>query len=421
MTEKIDFLSWPQKDTVHTGNQLKDALEKCIKISLSGIPYNKDQTAAGCSLLNDLRKAATSTHLQRREVSAHLAQTLGHYHDQMMLLANKGVPIFSTVGNLNFHWVDAFNKKAFANSPNIAMDLMCVLYNLATVKMTIAAQSEQTGPELMGIFNNFKSAAGIIGHILQHHDQIENSVMAGNKVTKDIDMAALQAIQSVSLAQAQEIMVMKLGEPAAGNSTSAETRSKMAQKAANYYTDALEALQSCDSATHPRYATEVVSAKQCYYEALAQYYMGLALTCKERVADGIGEAIARFGVCEAKAKEGAQTANKWKILGFNSQTIVKAAFKVSKDAKEQKEQRTKENELIYGLKSVPAHLSPISDDVRNAAGKQICAMPNEWTGAVADVPINDVFGHLSPEGLEVARTMKGGGLGSRKPDQCVMQ
>merc|ERR1712048_186454 len=145
-----------------------------------------------------------------------------------------------------------------------------------------------------------------------------------------------------------------------------------------------------------RFCSEVVSAKQCYYEALAQYYMGLALTTKERVADGIGEAIARFATCEAKAKEGAQTANGWKIMGFNSQTMVKAAFNVAKNAKEQKEQRTKENELIYGLKSVPTTLSPISDVVKNAAGKEICAMPTEWTGAVSEAPINDVFAHLSP-------------------------
>ena len=252
---------------------------------------------------------------------------------------------FSQV-KIYFKWLDSFDKGSWISgsvqytmSTNLLFEKACVLYNVAAMATQIGATQDLHSEDSMKkAVRLYQQAAGILGAI----SVPPSTSTTEQKPTPDLLPESAAALSSVSLAQAQEIVLRKAVIDNKKNIVIA----KLAEKTGELYEECQQLMQveSVKSLFGADWVSSV-SAKCLLYSGLAQLH--LAKDCKEKKQ--IGEEISRLEIAQGKL-------NKSKVV---STAEIKAELlpmleMVENNLKEAK----KDNDFIYFEKVPPAEELP---------------------------------------------------------------
>ncbi|KAF4659613.1 hypothetical protein FOL47_007511 [Perkinsus chesapeaki] len=115
-------------------------------------------------------------------------------------------PASSTVKGLKFQWSDSFKPRSVGESPSIAFEKACVLFNLAAAKSMKARDSDRSSPEgQKAAINEFQAAAGMFAMI---KDNVLAQLVSG-RTSVDLSNECLSLCASLMLAQAQALVYEK--------------------------------------------------------------------------------------------------------------------------------------------------------------------------------------------------------------------
>lgn len=258
------------------------------------------------------------------------------------MYTNRKLIILWKIG-VDFTWFPAlgYNTERPLSQNNLKFELSNVLYNLAALYSQLAASANRGSADgLKSACNNFCFAAGVISHL-------KTSVIPELRSTpaEDMDVATLESLQQLLLAQAQECFWQK----AVMDGYKDASIAKLAARVSDLYSSAgdwgvkSEAISS-EWIHH-------TTAKHHHFAAAAQYRQ--ACDCLERRK--YGEEVARLRdslICVNEALKEARYINKTVLGDLNG-----LKMKVQEDLK----RAEKDNDLIY--LSMPLGLLPAAQSL----------------------------------------------------------
>merc|ERR1711913_1437 len=319
-------------------------LVKPIKTLISSLRTPSSGDTNSLTELQSLRNKMV-LNVKNKNYSDAVQRDIENYFDQIGNLESK-IP-FSQV-KIYFKWSDSFDKGSWISgsvqytmSTNLLFEKACVLYNVAAMATQIGATQDLHSEDSMKkAVRLYQQAAGILGAI----SVPPSTSTTEQKPTPDLLPESAAALSSVSLAQAQEIVLRKAVIDNKKNIVIA----KLAEKTGELYEECQQLMQveSVKSLFGADWVSSV-SAKCLLYSGLAQLH--LAKDCKEKKQ--IGEEISRLEIAQGKL-------NKSKVV---STAEIKAELlpmleMVENNLKEAK----KDNDFIYFEKVPPAEdLPPI--------------------------------------------------------------
>merc|ERR1711913_6832 len=319
-------------------------LVKPIKTLISSLRTPSSGDTNSLTELQALRNKMV-LNVKNKNYSDAAQRDIENYFDQIGNLESK-IP-FSQV-KIYFKWLDSFDKGSWISgsiqytmSTNLLFEKACVLYNIAALATQIGATQDLNSEDSMKkAVRLYQQAAGILEAI----SVPTSSSPTEQKPTPDLLPESAAALASVTLAQAQEIVLRKAVIDNKKNLVIA----KLAEKGGELY-EQCQQLMQVDSVKSLFGADWVsaVSAKCSLNSGLAQLH--LAKDCKEKKQ--IGEEISRLEIAQGKL-------NKSKVV---STAEIKAELlpmleTVENNLKEAK----KDNDFIY-FEKVPSaeELPPI--------------------------------------------------------------
>ncbi|KII91636.1 hypothetical protein PLICRDRAFT_105619 [Plicaturopsis crispa FD-325 SS-3] len=322
---------------------------------------NPDNYAAECAALQRCRQDAV-----RGAGSDFTARDLLYkYFGQLELLELRFAEI-----RVNFPWHDAFTNKLVTQT-SIAYEKASILFQIAVTHSAIAASQNRSDPEgLKRAFYYFRTCAGMLTYIN------ENFLHAPST---DLSRDVVKFLVNLILAQASEVFFEKCTDEKKGSALVSKVGSQVASM---YNSLSEEVKEFMGKGILDRNWVTLIQIKAKYFTSLAQYYRGLA----DASSGKHGDALVRFTVAEAAAKEAARTA-----ASFSSLFVTNMSPNLPADAGSSIHERTKahlalcterrgeaqrENDLIYN-EALPAAeaLAPID--------KAVVATP---------IPIQEVYG-----------------------------
>lgn len=230
---------------------------------------------------------------------------------------------------IEFTWFPAlgYNKDRPMSQNNLKYELSNVLYNLAALYSQLAASvNRSTGDGLKSAVHYFCLAAGVISHI-----KTEVIPELRSTPAEDMDVATLESIQQLLLAQAQECFWQKAVMDGYRDASIA----KLAARVSDLYSSAGDwAIQSQAISSEWIHHT---TAKHHHFAAAAQYRQ--ACVCLEQRK--YGEEVARLRdsmLCVNEALKESRYINKIVLEDLNS-----LKNRVQEDLK----RAEKDNDLIY--------------------------------------------------------------------------
>ncbi|KPJ20177.1 Apoptosis-linked gene 2-interacting protein X 1 [Papilio machaon] len=199
------------------------------------------------------------------------------YYDQLTSLATKVPP---QELQIPFKWKDAFDKGSiFGAVASLAYERVCVLFNVAALQSTLAAQQPlDTEDSLKLAAKLLQQAAGIFSYL-------KGNVLTAvhQEPTPDLSPDALHALAQLMLAQAQEVIAYKCIR----DEMKEGMVSKVCAQCEELYAEAQRALQRDHlRALWDRDWIPHVQAKQAIFRGLSQYYQsalsGFRNCCPQR-------------------------------------------------------------------------------------------------------------------------------------------
>jgi len=268
-------------------------LVKPIKTLISSLRSPSSRETNSLTELQALRNKMV-LNVKNRNYSEAAQRDMENYFDQIGNLESK-IP-FSQV-KIYFKWLDSFDKGSWISgsiqytmSTNLLFEKACVLYNIAALATQIGATQDLNFEDSMKkAVRLYQQAAGILEAI----SVPTSSSPTEQKPTPDLLPESAAALASITLAQAQEIVLRKAVIDNKKNIVIA----KLAEKTGDLYEKCQELMQveSVKSLFGPDWVS-AVSAKCSLYSGLAQLH--LAKDCKEKKQ--IGEEISRLEIAQGK-------------------------------------------------------------------------------------------------------------------------
>lgn len=303
---------------------------------------------------------------------------LDRYYDQIHSLEQK-CPAHEL--QISFKWRDAFDKggSLFMSSTtlsiaSLAYEKCCVLFNIAAIKSHLGAKLASEGVKndvfLKLAAKHFQSAGGIF-QALRH---LTPSI--GQEITPDLNSEVLNVLQTIMLAQAQELFFFK----ATNDNMKDMIVARVANQCEELYMESLKHLPILKLAGIEKDWNSIVSMKQMAFLGIAEYHQ--ALVCGER--KDFGEQIARL----QKSVENLKTAENKASYYFT------ASYKIFVGKAERLlEEARKDNDFIYHAR-IPDQkaLEPI--------GKATLVQPTPLPSKFRDSP--DPFENLLPVAVQRA-------------------
>ncbi|XP_052739941.1 programmed cell death 6-interacting protein [Bicyclus anynana] len=249
---------------------------------------NEDFTDA----INELSRLRTNAIWKVFEKSS--LDVLYSYYDQLASLESKIPP---QEVQIPFKWKDAFDKGSLFGGrmsltiSSLAYERMCILFNMAAMQSTIAAQQPlDTEDSLKLAAKLFQQAAGILNYMKG------NIMMAVHQeTTPDLNPDTLNALAQLMLAQAQEVIAYKCIRDEMKDSMVA----KVCSQCEELFMDAVRSMQKDGQrALWDRDWIPAIQAKQQIFRGLTQYYQ--AQVCRANKA--VGEEIARLQIASELLK-----------------------------------------------------------------------------------------------------------------------
>ncbi|VEU22428.1 DEKNAAC103574 [Brettanomyces naardenensis] len=192
-----------------------------------------------------------------------------HYYGQLELLELR-IPM--DLLRIEFTWHDAFEHSLKTKQHSVAFEKASVLFNLASLLSSLASQSAPDN--LKESYTDFQRAAGV-------YQFIQENFMHAPSIDMNVD--TVKAFSKLMLAQAQEAFLLKYISSGTGLKNS--LCSKLAQSTSNLYGASYELTQHVNYV--PPEQDDYCKLKQLYYQSVAHYYNGKALTEKEEYGDAI--------------------------------------------------------------------------------------------------------------------------------------
>ncbi|KAF4743502.1 hypothetical protein FOZ62_026076, partial [Perkinsus olseni] len=255
-------------------------------------------------------------------------------------------PASSTVKGVKFQWSDSFKARSMGESPSIAYERACVLFNLAAAKSIKARDSDRSSPEgQKAAITEFQAAAGMFAMI---KDNVLAQLVSG-RTSADLSNEGLSLCASLMLAQAQALVY----EKAVKDKLNRGLLSKLASQTGNYYHTAASFAGQLDAEMHCSWKGH------CHYQEmafLAAANLQAALNEKPRVLEkleGFGPLIARLRYAKSLCDQADALASEYKLI-----RDVDALRKVIEQELAELE---KDNNTVY-LEVVPdkSSLSPLA-------------------------------------------------------------
>ncbi|KAI0672140.1 BRO1-like domain-containing protein [Trametes maxima] len=261
---------------------------------------------------------------------------LHKYFGQLELLELR----FSEI-RVNFPWRDAFTNKLITQT-SIAYEKASVIFQIAATHSAIASSQNRSDPEgLKRAFYYFRTTAGMLTYIN------DNFLHAPSL---DLSREVIKFLVGIILAQATEVFFEKCTDEKKSNALVA----KIAAQTASMYTSLSEEVKEfMGKGIFDRNWVTVIQAKSKYFTSVSHYYRGLA----DSTAGKHGEALVRYTVAEAAAKEANRTASSFASLfvtqmspnlppdaGPALQELTKAHLALITDKRNEAQ---RENDLIY--------------------------------------------------------------------------
>ncbi|ORY48912.1 BRO1-domain-containing protein [Rhizoclosmatium globosum] len=218
-----------------------------------------EKYAAEIGLLNRLRD---DTRGAGKDITGR--DILYRYYGQLELLDLR-FPIDEKHVKVLFTWSDAFTGKTVSQNA-VAYEKACVIFSLAATCGAIAGSQERNDPHALKVaFNHLQAAAGLFAYI-------NDNFLHPPSV--DLSRESVKALETLMLAQAQELFVEKcLVENKQG-----QLVAKLSAQAALLYGNAKDAL-SDDALKQQinRAWIDMAKCKQNYFESLAHYHRSIQL------------------------------------------------------------------------------------------------------------------------------------------------
>jgi len=336
INEKMSLLAIPLKVTGDVD------LVKPIKTLISSLRTPSSGDTNCLTELQGLRNKMV-LNVKNKNYSDTALRDIENYFDQIGNLESK-IP-FSQV-KIYFKWLDSFDKGSWISgsvpytmSTNLLFEKACVLYNIAALATQIGATQDLHSEDSMKkAVRLYQQAAGILGAI----SVPTSSSSTEQKPTPDLLPESAAALASVTLAQAQEIVLRKAVIDNKKNLVIA----KLAEKSGELYEECQQLMQvdSVKSLFGAEWVS-AVSAKSFLYSGLAQLHLGL--DCKEKKQ--IGEEISRLQIAQEKL-------NKSKAVA--TAEIKAELLPVLETVENNLKEAKKDNDFIYFEKVPPAEELP---------------------------------------------------------------
>ncbi|XP_059054512.1 programmed cell death 6-interacting protein [Achroia grisella] len=357
------FVPFKKSSDVDIVKPLKNLIQSTYNTGES----NEDYSEA----LNELSRLRTNAIWKVFEKSS--LDVIYSYYDQLVRLESKIPP---QEVQIPFKWKDAFDKGSIFGGrmsltiSSLAYERMCILFNIAAMQSTIAAQQPlDTEDSLKLAAKHFQQAAGVFAYLKA------NIMMAVHQeTTPDLNPDTLNALSQLMLAQAQEVIVYKCIRDEMKKSMVA----KVCAQCEELYTDVLRALQKEPMRSlWDRDWIPTITAKQMAFRGLTHFYQ--SLVCRANKA--VGEEIARLQFAVEQLKAASSRAGPGAALQEQGSRAARHLAQARKD-----------NDFIYHER-VP--------DVRQLEPVQRAAVarplpPPQPPQAWAEPPARDLFADLVP-------------------------
>ncbi|CAN9503965.1 unnamed protein product [Ophioblennius macclurei] len=278
------FISVPLKKSSEV-----DLVKPLSKFVTATYPAGDEQTEyiRAVEEINKLRKNALGRPLDKHESSLEIVL---RYYDQLCAVEPK-FPFSENQLCLTFTWKDAFDKGSlFGGSVKLALaslgyEKTCVLFNAAALASQIASEQNLDNDEgLKAAAKYYQLASGAFSHI---KDTVLSAL--NREPTMDISPETVGTLSLIMLAQAQEVFFLK----ATSDKMKDGIIAKLANQAADFYSDAFKQCQYKDNLPKYFYFQEVLpvlAAKHCIMQANAELHQSILAKQKKR----FGEEIARL-------------------------------------------------------------------------------------------------------------------------------
>uniref|UniRef100_A0A8C5EEH4 Programmed cell death 6-interacting protein n=1 Tax=Gouania willdenowi TaxID=441366 RepID=A0A8C5EEH4_GOUWI len=225
--------------------------------------------------LNKLRKNALGRPLDKHESSL---EVLLRYYDQLCAVE----PKFPFSEN---QVIDEMARDAHFALASLGYEKTCVLFNAAALASQIASEQNLDSDEgLKAAAKYYQLAGGAFSHI---KDTVLSAL--SREPTMDISPETVGTLSLIMLAQAQEVFFIK----ATSDKMKDGVIAKLANQAADFYSDAFKQCQYKDNLPKYFYFQEVLpvlAAKHCIMQANAEMHQSMLAKQKKR----FGEEIARL-------------------------------------------------------------------------------------------------------------------------------
>lgn len=360
-----ELLSVPLKKP--TDLDLVRPLVNLIKSSYNNLGISKlSEIEQSISKFNQQRNASVWKAYEKSENSLELYYT---YYDQLSALETK---IIAQDLQVPFKWKDAFDKGSIFGGrmsltlSSLAYEKICVLFNIAALQSSLAAMQNLNDDDgLKMAAKLFQLSAGIFFYL-------KSAVPAAisQEPTLDLSSDVLCALNSLMLAQAQEIFVFK----AIKDSMKDLVIAKLCCQCEDMYSETLKMMQK-DSirSLWDRDWIPVAAGKQAGFHALTMFYSSLVAKAKKAVGEEISQlqkAVELFKISQSR-------------IG-NAKFLDEYLSKANKNLSEAK----KDNDFIYN-ETIP--------DINSlpAPGKAQLAK-NLPLSSVMSANFKDIFAELTP-------------------------
>ncbi|KAI0290743.1 BRO1-domain-containing protein [Multifurca ochricompacta] len=271
---------------------------------------------------------------------------------------------------VNFPWRDAFTNKLIVQT-SLAYEKASIIFQIASTHSAIAASQSRSDPEgLKRAFYYLRCCAGMLTYIN------ENFLHAPST---DLSREVIKFLVGVILAQATEVFWEKCRDEKKGNALI----SKVASQTASMYNALNEEVKEfMGKGIFDRNWITVLQIKAKHFSSLTQFHRALA----DNAASKYGDALVRFQLAEAAAKEAHRIASNFNTMFLPQMSpnlpadCGQSLFELAKSqlalSTERKAEAQRDNDLIYNAVLPTAETLPSVD-------KAVVATP---------IPIQEVYG-----------------------------
>ncbi|KAH9996261.1 BRO1-like domain-containing protein [Russula vinacea] len=271
---------------------------------------------------------------------------------------------------VNFPWRDAFTNKLIVQT-SLAYEKASVIFQIAATHSAIACSQSRSDPEgQKRAFYYLRCCAGMLTYIN------ENFLHAPST---DLSREVIKLLVGVILAQATEVFWEKCRDEKKGS----PLVYKVASQAASMYNSLSEEVKEfMGKGIFDRNWITVIQIKAKYFVSISQFHRALA----DNTAAKYGEALVRFQLAEAAAKEAHRTASSFNSMFLpqmspslpadSGQSLFELAKSQLALSTERKAEAQRDNDLIYNAVLPAPETLPAIDK----------------TVVAAVIPIQEVYG-----------------------------